>query len=357
VELNRIPIFSSHERPSLVCSLRAYNGEEIKKMQKAVESFYSRGVIDKNLEDKLLSFIKDTYSQPWLSEYQSFSDQITITNRELWQKFFPDVASCPQLIYLELENLVGRLLIEHHLGQETIINKIVFNSQYHKLIEKYFNNIFGSFSLNNESGTFLFWAMPPGERYRIQLWLRNGFWESSDGKYKYALDEETIIPLLQKKELVPNLLLSFLVLAFYYGLKCLGGFNQVNYLTQMKQAYIALLNELGEEFNIEICEKVQTKEFVDGLTIAFLQGKNSELVPATGLDFLLYGGSGNWSSLVERAKSITLGEAFDPLLPELYQVIYPEVERQIELQSITAEQITRFNGFYDKVKPCLKIVN
>jgi len=52
-----------------------------------------------------------------------------------------------------------------------------------------------------------------------------------------------------------------------------------------QEAYIKMESELDEKESVLVCERVQTKEFVDGPTVAFL-GAGKLSVPATGLDLV-----------------------------------------------------------------------
>ena len=58
---------------------------------------------------------------------------------------------------------------------------------------------------------------------------------------------EALAAALRKRELMPTMALCFIVLSFYYGLRCGGGFLQPNYLTQLKEAYARFLTEIKAE--------------------------------------------------------------------------------------------------------------
>ena len=124
----------------------------------------------------------------------------------------------------------------------------------------------------------------------------------------------------------------------------------------MKEAYIKMQTEKNDMESVDVCKDVQTKEFVDGPTITFLKGNKGEVVPAAGLDLILYGEESTWQDIIDFSKKITLEEAFYPLLPEYYPIMYPEVERDPDWSKITSEEITIFTGIIDKIKPCVKII-
>ena len=90
-------------------------------------------------------------------------------------------------------------------------------------------------------------------------------------------------------------------------------------------------------------------------TLAFIEGPNGELVPSTGLDLILYGTDQTWPGLIEQSKSISLEEGIFTLMPEFYRILYTETEREAELLTLTAEDITKLLKLDKKVKACTKI--
>jgi hypothetical protein len=142
-----------------------------------------------------------------------------------------------------------------------------------------------------------------------------------------------------------------MVLSFYYGLSCLGGFNQINYLTDMQTAYLQLQDQLGQPDNKAMAQAAYTRHMNDGFTLAFLQTSAGKTVPATGLDLALYGDQTTWPNLLATMKTMTVAEGFDPLLPELYRVIYSEEERVADLTAISESDITKITDLERKIKP------
>jgi hypothetical protein len=242
------------------------------------------------------------------------------------------------------------------MSTDTTITHILFDNDYEPLIDQYFENIQGAYSRKENYGTYLFWALPKGSKYRMQLWKQGKYLVSEDGSYKIELTPDAIEKALETKELIPSMMLTFIVLSFYYGLKCLGGFSQVNYLTFMKNAYIKMQTERGNYRSIEVCARAQTKE-ISEYTIAFVGGPSGEVIPATGIDLILYGDEKTWPTLMEESKTIGLEEAINPLMPEFYSIIYPEVARDPELSKVTPTDITNLTKLDSKIKACCQIKN
>jgi hypothetical protein len=186
----------------------------------------------------------------------------------------------------------------------------------------------------------------------LQLWKKGNWLESADGSYRIELRPDTIREALKKRELIPGMMLCYILLCFYYGLKCLGGFSQVNYLTFMKNAYIKMQADRGNYKSIEMCARAQTKEMCGDVALAFLGLPDGSLTPATGLDLILHGSEYTWPKLVELSKLITLEEALNPMMPEFYRIVYAEDVRKSDLNAVTAEDIVKLTGLDKKMKAC-----
>src|SRR6185295_16065973 len=154
---------------------------------------------------------------------------------------------------------------------------------------------------------------------------------------------------------IPSLLLNYMVVSFYYGLKCLGGFNQVNYLTLMKNAYIKMNVELGNYRSIEVCARAQTKEMCDGFTVAFLGYGKGNIALSTGLDLILYDQPDSLNKMMDICKNVTVNESIDPLLPEIYKISYDQKEWDDELISVTEKDIMHLSQLDKKITPCISI--
>ncbi len=356
IETRRLSFFPAGDRLCPVYNFRGFSSSDIKKVQCFLRDMVKDGTVHYEEAEKINSLLNDVYARPEIFEAVNFSDQVTKTNAVLWKKFFGYCsARPPNLIYLEQETLVNELLINHHIHAHTIITHFLFDTDYDSMIAHYFEGITGAFSREDKSGTYLFWGLPQGAKYRIQLWKEGRYLVSADGSYRFELTPENLQKALQTKELVPSMMLCYTVLSFYYGLKCLGGFSQVNYLTLMKNAYIKMQVDLGNYRSIEVCARAQTKEMGGDFTISFLGGPNGEMVPATGLDLILYGDQKTWPCVVEQSKLITLEEGVNPLMPEFYRIVYPESEREAELMSVTAEDITKLTNLDKKIRACARV--
>jgi D-alanine-D-alanine ligase-like ATP-grasp enzyme len=124
------------------------------------------------------------------------------------------------------------------------------------------------------------------------------------------------------------MLLSFIVMSFYYGLTCFGGFSQIAYLPEMQKAYLSFLDELeifdalGKKFAWQeeknIAAAVDTDRFCSDIVFNYVSKK-----PATIVDLIKPGRPEEiWLKVLNRAKRITLKQAIMPMFPEFYKILY-----------------------------------
>ncbi len=355
LQSHRVAFLSSNERPPSIYTMRPYTKADLTKAQHSLDVKLEKQEMTVYQHERIRGLLENIYGVPDILACASYREQVSKTNFQLWQQFFPTEKSLPKLVYLEVEDIVVRLLTKYHLTQDTVINHILFDPEYEPFIRDYFDGIFGSFSEKDSEGTYLFWALPKGSRYNLQLWRKGNFLVSKDESYKVELNPEAIRQAMLSRELIPSLLLNFMTISFYYGLKCLGGFNQVNYLTLMKNAYIKMNVDLGNYRSIEVCARAQTKEICDGLTLAFLGYNKGRVALASGLDLILYGTDDTWGRLVTLSKTMTIEEALNPLMPEIYRISYDEKEWEKDLLAVTEQNINQLTGLDRKVKPCVEI--
>ncbi len=325
-------------------------------MKTALRDKVNAGDVGQAEADIIVQMLDDIYAQPEMFECASYADQMTKGNFRLWKQFFSHTNEpVPELIYLGQETLVIRLLIEHHLYRNTVLNHILFDDAYDALLAQYFDGVTGAFSQTQQYGTYLFWGIMPDKHDRVQLWKNGRALESRDGSFRVELTPESLQHALEEQRLMPSMLLVFITLAFHYGLKCLGGFSQVNYLTSMKNAYIKMQVDRGNYKSIEVCARAQTKEICYGLHLAFLRDHQGEMIPATGLDLLLYGNSDTWPTLIEMSKSFTVEDSLDPMMPGIYRKLYRDSERNASLLSVTIADIVKSTGAHERILPCAQI--
>ena len=330
----KINLFRDSEKHFPVYSCRPINKEDIARASK---------IKNKRIE----SFIKDLLDRPEVINKKRWGEQVSVINNILWEKMFGGSLKS-SLRYLELEKIASELISKHHINTPTIINKIIFDPETRKIFTSNFNNPTGI--LKDDTGTTLFWYLPKDSGLRVALSLADNALVSHDKKYKISLEQGTIKELLDSKEIIPNTIFSLLILSAYYGVKCLGGFSQIAYLTEAQKKY----NELFMNGASDTAEHTQT--LCADLSIGFLDHNNT-WTSATGVDLCMHTKPHSWNNFINAAKTLTLREAVYPIFPDLYTILYSPSERNPKLAEITASDIIIELNLKSKVRAVAWIEN
>lgn len=130
------------------------------------------------------------------------------------------------IIYLDINQVINRYLIKvlksdddkHPIAQLLLDKNII----------KHVNTLFENpnFFLGNYKGK---------KSFKVEGLKWNGQYLTGDKRGNIPLTKSGFITLLEQNELCPGLLLLFFSLRFLNGIKCLGSFNQVEYLESFRQ--------------------------------------------------------------------------------------------------------------------------
>ncbi len=355
--LIRLPILPDKIKMGIVYSSRAFTREDLDRAQQALMEKQTAGDITPERREVISKFLEDYYGQPDVLASPDLSTQITKINFRLWPKLFHGAKGEAQgqpmldLIYFEIETLVTELLLRRHLEQKTLINRFLFDPDFRRLSLKYFDGIAGAFSSVKGWGTYMFWAVDDN-LHRVRLDLEgNRLVSKTRPELSVDFTPEAIAQALREKRIYPAMLLCYVMVSLYYGMKCLGGFCQVHDLTVTKEAWEKILREVGETKEADALAPIQTKELGgDGMVLSYSRSASGvDMFPATGIDMYLSEKDTGVEKYLNRSKTVTMQEMMNPMLPEMYTVLFSADERDPELLKATPEQILRETGLQEKL--------
>ena len=357
--LVRMPIFPDKAKMATVWGHRKFTSEDLARLKQAILQKVREGVIVAERAEQINDLVDEFLGTADVLSADDLNAQITKVNFALWPRLFhhmdpetsPPETHVPGLLYLEIETIVSELLTRHHLEHaESLIHKLLFDSQYQTLTKQHFDSIPGSFCEAQGWGTFHFWGLDANGK-RIGLKLNDGQLHSADGTFSVPFTPDDVKEGLEKKTLMPAMSLCYVMIALHYGLACLGGFCQIHDLTLFKRAYEQILAAKGENEEVTAIEQVDTKKFGgDGLVIAYFRSVQGGIVPATGLDMAVEHVRTLYADYAAFSKTITFEEAMNPLVPEMYTVLFSNDQRDPRLLQITPEQILRDTGLQAKLE-------
>lgn len=305
----KLSILPSNKHSSLVYGFRSYELTEIEKVEKTLRERIREGQIDAMHAEKIQDVLTSVYRNPDIVSLPSLCAQFTKINLQLWKRYFHG-ASVPNLIYIELEELASQLLINHHLGSNTPIHKLLFDASMSPVLAS-LTQAMEPFVRQGQFNTHLFWGITEHSHQRAKLSYTDGSLESEDGSIRISFDPEGIAHALNEKRIMPNLLVIYTLIHLYYGMNCLGGFNQMHYLDAMKKPY----NESG----IDPLPATGNSTLYAYGNDLFFAGSS----PAHGLDLLLYGTNDLWNQTREMIGSMTLEELFGANMHIVRDLLYP----------------------------------
>lgn len=227
----------------------------------------------------IITFLKQLQNDTHLDTLADFDEQATYINY-LFFKHIPGFADI-DLFYISQESVVRELLLGYHITGDTVISQLLYNTEFHTLFKKHFNGLVGAFDTDKHTGTELFWGIQ--NHTRIGLCIENGFLVSQNKTVSIALTPEALRNALQEKSLMPSMALTFIVLSFYYGVICGGGYSQVDYLGNLQNAWHGMLHDVSASVHVDISSIPTGIYFGD---LAFLKHRNTYFMKGLDLFFL-----------------------------------------------------------------------
>jgi hypothetical protein len=356
--LMRLPLLPDKLKMSVVYGSRPINKEDIDNAALALEAKTKTGEISKERAAQVCNLMNKYLDREDILEAPNLNCQITRINYRMWQGCFHTHAGSDSdtknqmmdLIYIDIETITKEILAKYHLNNESsLIYKLLFNPEFQKLTSTYFNNIPGAFSNEEKWGSWFFWGLDE-KKHRVSLFLDDNKLHSTDDKISFDFTPKGISEALQNRQIFPSMMTCYLIVSLYYGMKCLGGFCQVNDLTMLKNAWIKMLRKLNLKEEAEAVQPIQTKELGgDGMVLPYFKRSDNKLTPATGIDMILDGSDTNPDQYIELAKNVSLNEIMEPMLPEMYTVLYPFEQRDAKFAELTPEKILENTKIGEKI--------
>ena len=196
----KLPIFPDRLKMSIVYATRACTKEDIIRSHAELNAKVRDSQVAPERAEKVHDILDTYFGAPDILDSDDLNQQCMKINYRMWPALFSGPGQIPDLIYIDVESLVRRLLIRRHLlNSGSLMYKIIFDPAYRKLALRYFNNIPGAFSLEKEWGSFLFWGID-ANGHRVRLILKDNSLESYDGVLRFELTPDALNEALAKRK-------------------------------------------------------------------------------------------------------------------------------------------------------------
>ena len=297
----RYPLFPDNTKHSLVYGTHAFSPSRLNQLPQ--------------------SFTDLIASIEHLHEFDLFSDQVSLINNALFRSCMPE--TMPQVIVLQLEDVISELLAD---GAQA---DLLLNPDYLEMVIELFNSTPGAWS-EDGGGSHLIWGCDQGGcAYRF----RHADSKLVGAQFALDLSSGQLAEKLAERSILPGLLLSFAVL-LENSASCLGGFNQVDYLTRMKMRLCHLAGSVGQHYLAERLDAAITTCFSTGLVLML---ESSGRVAS--IDSFIERPKESNERLESALNSLSLRSSALVGLREMYTAFVPLEDRDVEVCEISLSRL------------------
>jgi hypothetical protein len=259
----------------------------------------------------------------------TYSHQAVVLNTRLWKRLFSKVPDIPDMVCLEQEKIVSKLLERDLSSPKSLAWCIMFDPGLRQQILTELDGIQGCWDrktlrqrLQKNSpnvleggGTMFFWGVNPLKGRRIPLYLKTGTnhdilcgVDDWGEVWEYPFTPQGIIEGLSKNLLLPSLFTCFLVFTFARSVAVLGAYIQGDYLPMMQQGIVRALQSItGYHDAAALVAQAPTNCYLSGMLAIMSMIEKNYLVPAGPLEIIV--GGGITDSDIEKMLVLTVREA------------------------------------------------
>jgi hypothetical protein len=178
------------------------------------------------------------------AEFPSAAEAIKAANRAIWEKAFPALVRLLQLDDIDVADLLAEHLEDpgSWLSTRFAGNGLLWQAMLQALDDL----DAGPWAGWIRRTTDFFWGLAKGRILPLKLkggMLSNGF----EPRLEIPFSRLDIADALRRREIVPNLLMTFLVTSILPGVRVLGGCRQTVYYPLMRHVVASALEKSGEQ--------------------------------------------------------------------------------------------------------------
>ena len=330
----KLPVFPVKSTRHMVSVSAPYTASMIQRSFARLDRMVKGGEVSSTLAGPLKEIFQQNYLADDVLNLPSYSRQSVILNNRIWKRLFMNIGTIPEMVYLEIEKVVGKLLESDLSNPKSLAGYVMFEPRVRNRILDSLDGVRGCWNRKNldqrlrkknprkqvtqsiSCGTVFFWGVDLHGR-RIPLNLKS---TKAGGRTLCGIDDfgnfwempytfEAIIKGLRENKLLPSLFTCFLVLAFARGVICLGGYYQGEYLPSIQKRVVEVLNKTDRLQDIaQLVSQVPTNRYLSGMLgiMTRIEGKNY-LVPS-GIAEIISGG-GITLDDINKIKTLTMRDA------------------------------------------------
>ena len=311
----KFPLFPDSYKRKLVSVAGPLTAEMLGRSRNRVKKLVEDNKLKRSLESALNTVLDDFASVG--QEFPGYGKQATVINHRFWQRLFRGRACRSELVYIELESIVCRLLERDLFDKSTICHQLMFDPelrarlienldgqrgcwQYEKLSRRCSDSAAaaGFNTTDSAQGTLFFWGIDAKGR-KIPLCIRedvNGTGvdlrgiDDSGQLWTIPFTPVDVVRGLRDGRLLPSIFTSYLLISIARGISCIGGYYQADYLPIMQKAAIETLrSNSGETVQTFGSAILRPDLYLSGMQAIGLE-TDGQLLPAGPLEIIASGG-------------------------------------------------------------------
>ena len=311
----KLPLFPDSYKRKLVSVAGPFTTEMLSRSRVRAKKLAEDDNLSRSLGSALNTVLDDFSSVG--QEFSGYGRQATVLNHRVWQRLFQGQPCYSELVYVELESIVSRLLQKDLFDKSTICHQLMFDPELRRRLienldgqrgcwqyETLLRRCSGSSAeegldpTDSAQGTMFFWGVDAKGR-KIPLCImedENGTSVDLSGiddrgqLWTYPFTAADIAQGLEDGRLLPSIFTSYLLVSIARGISCIGGYYQADYLPIMRNAVIETLRSNSVE-TVKTLDtgKLRPDLYLSGMQTIGLKSDN-QILPAGPLEIIAGGG-------------------------------------------------------------------
>jgi len=311
----KLPVFPDRCKHDLVSNASGFDESMLHRTGHRVQRLIAEGRIAWDLQSSLQSILRSDYADPAVLAEHGYSEQAVMLNQRIWKRLFRNPEAAPDLVYLELEKIAARLLLDDLANTSSLAWRVLFQCDVRDAVLAALDGQRACWDLSAlralsdggasgsgrasapaGCGTVFFWGIDENKR-RVPLSLRPGSPGMLVGVGEHG--ERSELPLeparlsiaLKEQKLLPSLFTSYLCIALARGVTCVGGYYQAEYLPVMQRAVAGALSKCGRcPALADEVSLVPTTAYLSGMQTVMGPAGDAALLPAGVVEIIAGGG-------------------------------------------------------------------
>ena len=311
----KLPLFPVRMKRTMSCCAPSYTATMIKQSMARLRGMVSDGLISPKLERSVTETLEAYFLADDVLQLSSYSQQAVVLNNRIWHRLFKNFNSVPELVYIEIEKVVGELLQLDLSDPDSLAWHVFFNPPVREHVIATLDGLAGCWNIENlkkrmtktdgsmrpktdyTTGTVFFWGIDgSGRRVPMHFKSYDSHKLKLEGRddrgtlYEMPFSADRLMEKLREKKLLPSVFTCFLSFSLARGVSGIGGCFQAEYLPKIQQAVCkALLKENLTDMAYPISQ-VPTDRYLPGMTGIMTQSESGRYLLPAGISEIISAG-------------------------------------------------------------------